>query len=89
MSTPAEQSIEEKVRAFSAAGMSTREIAAATKVSQSTVVRHLQRINSGPMRVLSAVTRTRVSKAVLVTAVLLLLTAFLVLTAAVATLAWR
>jgi IS30 family transposase len=94
MST-AESDVEEQVRTLAAAKLSTRAIAKAIDVSQSTVARTLRRINTGPQPVLAEeensrsqrrpVTMEMVRLGVLIVAVL----ALVVLTAAVATIAWR
>lgn len=90
----ADSDLEEQVRRLASVGMSTRKIASAIgDVSQSTVVRVLAKINSGPQpvlrdRPLPARTRTAAWVTVAVVAVIMAVT-FIVLTAAVATIAWR
>lgn len=86
--------LENEVRKLASIGWSTRRIAATIgDVSQSTVVRVLQKINSGPQPVL----RDRPAPGRMVTAAWVTIAAvavvmavtFIVLTAAVATIAWR
>lgn len=90
----AESDLESQVRRLHSAGLSTRKIAAVLgDVSQSTVSRALQKINSGPQPVLRdnpvpGRTATAAWIAVAVFAVVMAGT-FIVLTAAVATIAWR
>lgn len=90
----AESELESEVRKLASIGMSTRRIAATIgDVSQSTVVRVLHKINSGPQPVL----RDKPSPGRMVTAAWVTIAAvtvvmavtFIVLTAAVATIAWR
>lgn len=95
----AESDLESQVRRLHSAGLSTRKIAAVLGgVSQSTVSRALQKINSGPQPVLREESRTqerpaaRWTTAAWVAGLLLLAlmaVTFIVLTAAVATIAWR
>lgn len=86
--------LEEQVRKLAAAGLSTRRIAQALgDVSQSTVVRVLQRVNSGPQPVLRAETGMSqrgpaIARTALVAFCVLIGLSFMVLTAAVASLAW-
>jgi Homeodomain-like domain-containing protein len=54
---PSEQ--EEKVRPLAQAGLSTREIAAVVDMSQSTVSRVIQRINTGPHPIVKPRSRLR------------------------------
>lgn len=83
---------EQQVRLLAGAGLSTRHIARVVDVSQSTVVRMLQRINSGPQPVLReaarsfrlSVTAKSVRTACMITSTVMLT----VIAAALATLAW-
>lgn len=94
--TTADSGTEGQIRQLAAAGLSTRQIALALggAVSQSTVVRTLQRINSGPQPILQA--RKALSERLPAIArvaagvfLVLLGVAFIVLVAAVATMAWK
>lgn len=95
----AESDLEIQVRKLHGAGLSTRKIAAVLgDVSQSTVSRVLQKINSGPQPILREESRTqerRLSRGAVIIAVagaallLLMAVTVIVLTAAVATIAWR
>lgn len=90
----AESELETEVRKLASIGMSTRRIATTIgDVSQSTVVRVLQKINSGPQPVLrdkpSPARITTAASVTLAVAAVVLAVAFVVLTAAVATIAWR
>jgi hypothetical protein len=90
--------LEEQVLQLKSVGLSTRRIAHALgDVSQSTVVRILQRVNSGPQPIQGEETGTPAHlsrlqvtiRVLLVTVFCLLSVTFMVLTAAVATIAWR
>jgi hypothetical protein len=96
----ADSEVEEQVRKLATAGLSTRKIAGVIgDISQSTVVRILQKVNSGPQPILDAAkeatsglatwpaARTALLAGAALLAVLLAVS-FIVLTAAVATLAW-
>lgn len=96
MSTAEPDQLEEQVRKLHSVGLSTRKIAQTIgDISQSTVVRTLQKINSGPQPILPDETSTSqqlqasLARVALVAWVVLLTVTFVVLTAAVATLAWR
>lgn len=90
----AESDLETEVRKLAGIGMSTRRIATTIgDVSQSTVVRVLQKINSGPQPIIrDKPSPGRITTAAWVTlavAAVVMAVAFVVLTAAVATIAWR
>jgi hypothetical protein len=90
----ADSDLEEQVRRLASIGLSTRKIATTIgDVSQSTVVRVLAKINSGPQPVLRdqplpGRTHTIAWVALAAAAVAMAVT-FIVLTAAVATIAWK
>ena len=94
MST-AESDVEEQVLKLAGVGLSTRRIASAIgDISQSTVVRILQRErDTGPQSVLRGIDRSqrlRIAALVAIGATLVLMAVTLVvLTAAVATIAWK
>jgi Homeodomain-like domain len=91
----AEPDVEDQVRQLAGVGLSTRRIADAIgDVSQSTVVRILQRINSGPQPVILPEKRSSRHSRITIEMVRLgvhvaLVITLAVLTAAVATIAWR